>query len=125
MLDRVAEQNQIEVKSSWRARVRPFAAVGLLDFEEAIEHLTSGERRFADGNRIQISRLIRQPLPFRIGFDETGNRQAGDEWREAIDGKPESGFAVAEVSAERDGDSQCSMFNVQCPMFIDSPSIEH
>ena len=96
-LDNVAKQNQIEIKSSGRARVRTRSSVGLFDSQEMVEDLTCVERRIANRNGIQISRLILQPFPFRIGFDEIRDREIGDEAREAINGKPERGFSVAEV----------------------------
>ncbi len=97
MLDCLSQQNQIEIESSWSTGIRTLSPVGQFDLEESIEHLSSVERRFTDGHRIQISRLILQSFPFGFGFDESGNCEARDELGESIDGTPERGFAVTEV----------------------------
>ena len=97
VLDRVAEQNQIQIQRARSGWIGPLTTVCLFDFQESVEDFACAKGRFASGNRIQISRLILQTFPFGIGLDEIGNREVGDESREPIDGESERRLAVAEI----------------------------
>jgi hypothetical protein len=52
MLDGLAQENQIEIKRPWSTSIRALSAIGLFDREEAIEHFTRVERRFANRNPV-------------------------------------------------------------------------
>jgi hypothetical protein len=97
MLDRLAQENQIEIERSWRTGVRTLSAIGLFDLEEPIEYFMRIEQRFANRNRVEISRLILKAFAVRIGFNEAGNREVGNELRELIDGELKRGLAVTKV----------------------------
>lgn len=97
VLNAVAEQNQIKIERPRSPCIGTLASVCLFDGEETVEDLTCGERYVANRHRIQISRLVLQSFPFGFGVDEIGNRQVRNKSREAINCKPEGGFAVAEV----------------------------
>jgi hypothetical protein len=105
VLERVAEQDQIEIEGAGGARERPLAALGLLDGQEAVEELARGERRLPDRDGIQVERLILKPFPVRLGLNNFGEGEAVDEGREVLGGERHRRPAIAKVGADGNRDS--------------------
>ena len=98
-------QNQVEIERPRRADVRTLAAETPLDGPESGKHRGRGERRLANGGRIEEERLRRFDAN-RFGFVEGRNAEVGDSRREPPDCAAKLVLPVAEVAAEGDRDAR-------------------
>jgi hypothetical protein len=68
--DFIAQEHEVEVERTGGAWVRTFAAVLSLDRHQFLEERTAIQRRHAGDGGVEKQRLILEPLPFRVGFDD-------------------------------------------------------
>ena len=100
--DQVAIQDQIEIQSSRRARVRPFTAEPSFDVEERLKEVAGGQARVACRGGIEKSRLIADTN--RVGFMKSRYAELLQVLAERGDGFAKQMLAVTQIAAEGYGD---------------------
>jgi hypothetical protein len=96
--DPVAVQDQVEIQSPRRSRVRSFTAEPSFDVEERLKEVAGGQAREACRGGIQKSRLLADTNG--IGFVKSRYPELLQVLREGGDGFTEQTLAVTQIAAE-------------------------
>jgi hypothetical protein len=103
--DEVAVQDQVEIESARRTRVRALTAELSFDINQGVEEVAGRQRRVAGGGGVQKPRLIADTNG--IGFVKSGYADLLEILPEGGESFPQQTLAVTQVAAESDCGGNC------------------
>ena len=103
--DDVAVQDQVEIESARRTRVRALTTELSFDIKESVEKVAGRQRCVAGRGGVQKSRLIADTNG--IGLAKSGYAELLQMWLEGGDRFTQQALAVTQVAAESDCDVNC------------------